>query len=100
MPAVLLFAIDVAAAGVDITGVGVICSGVASAAADAPQSAQHAHSTCSEVCDVSDHPNGVRMIHLPGQLGFIQPGSLRDKTDRQVLPNSVRSEIRDGVFAT
>ncbi len=74
MRAVLSFAIDVAAgAGVDITGVGVICSGAANAAAGAPQSAQHAHSTRSEVCDVSDHPNGVRMIYLPVELDFVYP---------------------------
>ena len=47
---VLLFAIDVAApgAGVDTTGIGVICSGAASAAAGAHPSAQHTHSICSE----------------------------------------------------
>jgi hypothetical protein len=98
MRTVLLFAIDVAAAGagVDTTGIGVIRSGAASAAAGAHQSAQHAHSTCSEVCAVSVHPNGVRMIHFP----VCVPGILRGSTDRGVLPDSRRSNIPDRVSAT
>ena len=72
MRAVVLFTVDVGAAGagVDTTGGGVTCCGVATAATGVPKSAQQVHSTCNEVCDVSVHPNGVRMI-LPGQLGSV-----------------------------
>jgi hypothetical protein len=88
--AVLSFAaVAAAGAGVDTTDVGVICSGSARAAAGAPQSAQHAHSTCSEVCDGRVHRNGVRMMISPfGQTLFSR--DLRGSTDGRVLPDAGR----------
>jgi hypothetical protein len=74
--AVLLFAtVAAAGAGVETTGVGVVCCGSASAAAGAPQSAQHTYSTCSEVCDGRVHRNGVRMIHFPVRPDLVCPES-------------------------
>ena len=70
-----LFVVGVAAVdtGADVTGVGVICSGTASVTAGAPHSAQHAHNACSEMCRVSVHRKGVRMIHFPVQPGSVFP---------------------------
>jgi hypothetical protein len=79
IPAVPLFAVDVAAAGagveaagIETTGVGVLCSGVPSTAAGAPRSAPHAHSNCNESCRGNVHPNGVRMLHFPGQVEAVR----------------------------
>lgn len=87
-------AVDVAAAdaGVETTGVGVICFGVPSEAMGTPQSTKHAHSTRNGFRLGSVHPNGVRMIRFPGQATAY--------TEKQVQLDSVGPEIPARVSVT